>query len=467
MELAEIQSIYKTDPAKLVGGILDSRPTVKDLAGNVYKPSDFIAQFDPKGHGIFDKSKRPDKIKKNGTETKAVPVARLPISFQKIIVKRAVSFLLGNPVKLSSKGENDAEKNLFDFVKKLWEDSKLDYLNKELAKILFSETEVAEIWFAETAPSGYWEGTAGEGSIDKKLRVKLVCESKNDSLRPVFSQSGDMVAFGRLYSAVEAGEKVQRFDLYFEKEVIQYRKAKGEWEFVKEGLHGFDKIPVVYYRIDWPDWFDVQELIERYETRLSNFADTNDYFGDPIITVKGKIAGFAEKGESGKLLQLEGQAEADYLTWDHAPESTKLEFELLQKLIFSQSQTPDISFESVKGIGQLSGVALELLFLDAHLKAKDNETIFGVGIQRRINFLKHAATLLNPKLKPSENVAITPVFTPYMPNNTKEIVSMLSEAVGGKAILSINEAVRQNPLVSDADKTLEELKQDTLGGLEE
>jgi SPP1 family phage portal protein len=467
MEIVEIQSIYKTEPAKLVSGIIETKPAVKDLSGTTYKTEDFIKQFDPKGHKVLDPGHRPNKIKKKDGQSVSVPVSRLPIPLQKIIVKRAVSFLLGNPVKIKGPGENEAQQKIEAFVKKLWQDSKLDYLNKDLARILFSETEAAEIWFSEQAEKGYWEGTAGAGAIDRKLRVKIVSEGTKDKLYPVFSKSRDLVAFGRYYSVQEAGETVEQFDLYQEKTVTRYAKKTKDWEFVEEGPHGFDKMPIVYYKIDWPLWFDVQEMIERFETRLSNFADTNDYFGDPIITVKGEVQGFADKGESGKLLQLTKDAEANYLTWQHAPESTKLEFETLIKLIFSMTQTPDISFESVKGIGQVSGVALELLFLDAHLKAKENETFFGLGIQRRLNFLTHAAALLMPSLKAARQTVLEPVFTPYMPSNVKETVALLGDAVGGKAVMSISTAVRNNPLVSDPNKELELMKEDSLGGLEE
>lgn len=467
MEISEIQSIYKTDPAKLVSGIIDSKAAIKDLSGTAYKTEDFIKQFDPKGHKVLNPADRPNKMKNKGGQLQAVPISRLPIPLQKIIVKRAVSFLLGNPVKIKGPGENEPQQKIEAFVKKLWQDSKLDYLNKDLARILFSETEAAEIWFSEEAPKGYWEGTAGVGAINRRLRVKIVSEGTKDKLFPVFSKSGDLVAFGRHYSVDEAGEKVEQFDLYQETTVSRYAKKTKDWEFVQEGTHGFDKMPVIYYKIDWPLWFDVQEMIERFETRLSNFADTNDYFGDPIITVKGQVEGFADKGESGKLLQLTKDAEANYLTWQHAPESTKLEFETLIKLIFSMTQTPDISFESVKGIGQVSGVALELLFLDAHLKAKENEAFFGLGIQRRLNFLTHAAALLMPALKPAAQTVLEPVFTPYMPNNVKEMVSLLSDAVGGKAVMSIATAVKNNPLVSNAAEEIELMKQDSLGGLEE
>jgi DNA-binding Xre family transcriptional regulator len=50
------------------------------------------------------------------------------------------------------------------------------------------------------------------------------------------------------------------------------------------------------------------------------------------------------RGESGAILQLEGEnADAKYLSWEHAPESVKLEIETLLRMIYTITQMPDIS----------------------------------------------------------------------------------------------------------------------------
>lgn len=475
METEKIQEGLKDSQKAndMIKNIISSKPEKKTLNKETVKIKEFIAQYDPKGHKILDTAIRQDKVKKDG---KMVKLSRLPVPFQKIIVKRAVSFLLGNKINIKAPDfENKEQNELLGLVRKVWQDAKLDYVNKDLARILFSETEVAELWFSEKAEAGYWNGTSmqsGPSKEPRKLRHRIIAESKGDKLYPVYDQMGDMIAFGRHYEILESTEvlgtqkKVELFDLYTDKLVTRF-KTGSDWEMIDPPKpHGFDKIPVVYYSIDWPIWYDVQELIERLETRLSNYADTNDYFGDPIIAVKGKVTGFADKGETGKLLQLEGEASAEYLTWEHAPESTKLEFEMLIRLIYSMSQTPDISFEAVKGIGQLSGVALELLFMDAHLKAKENETFFGSGIQRRLNFICHALSKFNVRLESIANTVYEPVFTPYMPSNVKEMISMLTEALGGRAVMSQKTAVMNNPLVSDPDKEMEEIQSETVAGME-
>ena len=86
---------------------------------------------------------------------------------------------------------------------------------------------------------------------------------------------------------------------------------------------------------------------------------------------------------------------AQYLSWSQAPEAVKLEIDTLLRMIYTRSQTPDISFENVKSLGGVSGVALELLFMDSHLKVQEKREIFDEYLQRRINIVKKYLALMN------------------------------------------------------------------------
>src|SRR5690606_11958975 len=134
----------------------------------------------------------------------------------------------------------------------------------------------------------------------------------------------------------------------------------------------FGKIPAVYLSQDHPEWWEVQEMIDRVEMTLSKFADTNDYFAHPMFKAKGDLKSMPSKDETGKMVKLPivetingnlVEADIDFLTWDHAPEAIKMEIESWKDLIYGLSDTPDLSFNNVKGIGNISGIALKLMFL--------------------------------------------------------------------------------------------------------
>src|SRR5690606_10981383 len=116
-------------------------------------------------------------------------------------------------------------------------------------------------------------------------------------------------------------------------------------------------------------------------------------------------------------------SKASYLSWDHAPESVRLEIETLLGQIFSLTQTPNISFDSVKGLGAISGIALKLLFLDAHLKVKNKEETFTEYLQRRNSIiLSYAGLLHTPIQSTAHEMDLDDEIEPYMIEDLKEMV---------------------------------------------
>jgi SPP1 family phage portal protein len=142
--------------------------------------------------------------------------------------------------------------------------------------------------------------------------------------------------------------------------------------------------------------------------------------------------------------------------WEQAPESIKLEFEQLMRMIYSLTQTPDISFEAVKNLGSAaSGESLKMLFLDAHLKVMDKLEIFDEYLQRRLNILKAFIGLIGGAslLAESKTLELTPEVTPFMVNDDATRINNLVTAVSGK-IMSRRTAVTLNPMVTDAEEEL-------------
>lgn len=452
MTISEILALSPDEAYKK----LTTKPAPKVTAEDIAK------QYDPLQHDVFDESKRPKKtVKKasgkdaNGNITytdRQEEVARIAVPLQKLIVERTIGFVLGNPVKVRSDADGDKQTSLFDMVKKLWKDNKLDYLNRELARTLFSECEVAELWYL-TKDEEYWENA----SSILRPKCKLLKPSDGNKLIPLYDEYGDMVAFSREYVTERDGKKLTILETYTAEKKVVFEK--GETITVKSEANPSKKIPVVYYQQSYPEWHDVQVLINRFETLLSNFADTNDYFGSPMIAAYGKVLGFAEKGEQGKIAQVEKDGKLEYLSWDQAPDSVKLEIETLLELIFTCTQTPNISFSQMKGLGNLSGVALKLMFMDPHMKVENKIELFGEMFQRRLNLIKAICSkAVDTSLEADAKLLnIEPVFKPYMPRNEKEEMETLTTATGGKAVLSRKTAIANNLFVSDPEAELEEL----------
>ena len=415
--------------------------------------NDLKEQYKPALHNVMSPVKRPNKKATNAKgETKEVPVARLTIPLQKIIVNRAVAFLFTNPVaiKLADQSSDDKVLKMIQYILKK---NKSNSLNREIARILFSETEVAEYWYP-IEDKNFWTKLKLGRSGEYRLRCRLFSPSLGDTLYPVFDKFDDMVAFGRGYEIVDSYTKVREefLDLFTNDFIFKFRKDKSlGWVEDSKVDNILKKIPIIYYTQEDSEWSDVQSMIDRLETLISNFADTNDYFGSPMVKVKGNVTGFAEKGEQGKVITVSEGGDADYLTWTQAPDAIKLEIETLKNFIYSMTQTPDISFQAVQGITNISGIALKLLFLDAFLKAQNKLETFEEAMTRRLSILKaYCGKFFAANESAILDTDIEAVITPFVPENVKELVDMLSSATGGKQILSQATAVSMTGLVEDA-----------------
>jgi hypothetical protein len=450
-----------------------------------------IYQYNVATHDVFNTQIRKDKRIKKDSGTKdingnpelietSVPVARIGLPLQRLIVERRVGFMLSDPVKTETvfSSESEAEQQLEKIVQRIQNDNKMDYKNKEIARRMMSELECAEIWYfvPNKEPNEDIKGKL-------TLRAKLLSPLLGDKLYPLFDDTGDMIAFGRGYKIKEDKIEIDHFDVYTSEFEYKYICRENLWSLDSSVTDVDDqgnirilnpipnpvkKIMVIYYTQPHPEWSDVQSMIDRLETTSSNHADTNDYFGSPMLKVKGEIGGFSAKGEQGKIIELSGaDSDVNYLEWNASPESVKSEKEELKTDIYSMSQTPDISFERMISIGgNISGIALKMMFLDAHMAVKCKEEIFGIGLQRRLNLIKACiGTIIDTSLsKAAQMVQLKPVITPYLPQNVTEMIDNLSVAVTG-GIMSKETAVDQNPLVSDSESEILKLQSDATNQL--
>lgn len=453
---------------KTIDQLLSGKP--EDIIKNVIafgsstKFTELADQYNPSGHSIFDITKRPDKKVKKMVEGKLIdkniPVTRISLPLQKLIVGRAVAFLLTNPIQISLTDQNAPEnaKTLLKMILYLLKKNKMTSVNKEIARILFKETEVAEYWYPVEEPN-FWKKFNFTNASKSRLRCRLFYPSNGDKLYPIFDQYQDMIAFGRGYKVNIEGTNIEHLDLFTDSLIITFKKEQSGWTEISRAVNMINKIPVVYYKQEQTEWSDVQTIIERLETLTSNFSDTNDYFGSPMVKVKGAVKGFADKGDSGKVIEVSDMGDADYLTWDQSPESTKLEIETLLNFIYSMTQTPDISFKAIQGIGDISGIALQLMFLDAFFKAENKKEIFSDTMERRLSVLKAFCMKFNVKLaKDFEDVDFDIQITPYIPQSSNEMIDMLFTANGGKAMISRKSSIAKTGFITDVDSELEQIK---------
>jgi SPP1 family phage portal protein len=429
---------------------------LKKRVDEVPEIANFDKEYLPEKHKVFDVTLRPDKkvAQTDDKPAKTEYVARIGLPMQKLIVKRAASFLFGNEPTLNAETETDNEKLVLSAMKRILYDNKTGNRNRQIARLVMRYTEAAEYWF----PVKVDEHENYGFKTKFKVRQMVFSAENGNTLYPLFDDTGDMTAFSREYEIVNSGKSTKYFETWTKDFFYKWKEIEGTWEAETPIPVLIGKIPIIYVKQPDVEWKDVQTLIDRLEKLLSNFADTNDYHGSPKIFIKGAIVGFASKGESGAIIQGDANSSAEYLTWNNAPESIKTEIDTLLRMINSGTQTPDISFDSVKGIGAISGVALKLLFMDAHLKVHDQKEIYGDMLQRRVSILKSFIGVLNTTIKAeADKLFITSEIDPYIIGDDAAMIEMLSTATGGKAVISQETAVTLSGLVSDVQAEMEKL----------
>lgn len=435
-----------------------------NVVDNNWDKVDPRLQYDVRYHKIYtDTIGRPDKMIMDdaGQLSKIVRVSRLPVPMQKKIVLTA-SAILGSP-GLDANDDTDDESNMLTAVQDTFELNKLDYRFLDISQMVMSEKCCAELWY--TVEAGDTSTEQYQLKSPDRLRMKILARSKGDSLYPVFDEYDNLIAFGRGYWTYnEDAKKVQHFDVYTAEKSYHSQQQPDSsfyWmtpagvyaaDFIGIDNH-FGKIPVVYYWQSCTEWHDVQPLIERFENIMSDNADTNMYFANPVLLGIGKVLSLSQKGETGKVLELENGGDAKYLTWDSGPVAQKAEMDELKSIIFNYTSTPDLAFDKLITLGQISAVTLQTLFSDSHFKASYKAILLGEGVQRRINFLKTALAIMDKALAPGLTLQIKPKFNLYVPKDPASDIDLINKAISG-GILSTETGVDLNPLVDDSESEL-------------
>lgn len=444
-----------------------SRPT-KDIDIDTLKQ-----EWDVATHRVMvDQSFLPDKnLMSEEGQVSVKKVNRIAIPMQKNIVNKAVVFGFGNKVGVDSSADNEQEELVESAINYILEANKSSSFDRKLAKEVYRATEGAELWYYKAVEEHNDYGFP----CKFELKCLLLTPWDGEKLHPHFDAYGNMVAFARSYFIEDLqGKEVEYLEAFTDSEYKRYINAEGGWsedgetddegEFKPVYLNlgeTINKIPVIYAQQDIAEWQDVQSNIERLELLLSRHAEINDYHASPKTFVKGDLISMPQSGEANGVLQGGIDSDIKILSWKDSPESVKLEIENLMGNIQKFTQTPDISFENIKGLNQVSGVMLRMLFMDAHIKVMQKQEIWDEYFLRRYNLLKSfVGRLLNPNLREaSRNLRLTPVFTPFMVDDQKELIESLMTANGNKALISHEKSIELSMLSSDVSGELEAIRE--------
>ncbi|WP_109437826.1 phage portal protein [Aquimarina sp. AU119] len=439
MEEESILQLIIDQPYKAIQELKKDGKNYLDIEKYKSEYKDLDRKIRPSQIGNIQK----DKVVGKGESRKIVQAVRTIVNLQRKIINTATAFEFGKPVKLIPNEDNELSK----LILKTWKSTRIDSKLQKAKIQQKSETESSVLFYI-----------SGEGEA-RKMRSKVL-KSDEGKMYPYFDSEGDMIYFVWQFKHKNGQKTIDNHWIYDKDKVYKLSTKKTGKMMLDNSIdHGFDKIPIVYMSQDQVEYEDVKSLIDRYEVTLSKLGASNDYTGHPILFIEGEVQGMPDKDSDGKALRTSVEFDdsgnkisgnAKFLTHDNAPESVKLEIETIKELIYSLTSTPDLSFENLKGIGNISGVALELMFLDPIIKALMNEGENRTIVERCINIITSGLiTTIKTSLKSQNNNLLFEVsFDSILPNNLQEMVNTLSKGVTD-GIISKKTAVEKLALTAD------------------
>ncbi len=412
-----------------------------------------MREYDTRTHEI---NKRQDKIVRNklGQRKDTVKRWKLPLNYPQYINEISVVFLYGRPVKWTLQGEtgDKAFEAFNDVINRTRFDSKV----RQCKRLAGAETQSAMLFRVFRN---------NEGKPDVQIRV--LARSKGDEIYSRWDIYENLVSFAWGYYVKEdSTHTVYHFDIFTPDVIYRCKQVMTGWEVTpEENLIG--KIPVILFQQE-KEWSGVEPLIEREEYIGSRTADTNDYFSDPMFLIhEDIIKNMPDKGDENKTLRIRGNNVDDvakyakYLTWDSAPDSKQKEVEWLQKHILSKTFTPNIDFDNMKGLSNVSGKALQQMMLLANIKASRHKESHDELLDRTSNLiLSIIGNVLQVALKSEcENTIIIHEFQEPFGEDISEVIENIAKAKDAE-MLSTEGAVELNPIVKDHKQEIKRLEKE-------
>ena len=394
-------------------------------------------------------------------QKKLVDPNRIALPIEQDIVNIQTAFTVGTEPLLDCKPE-ESEEGLLTALKQVFKKNKIKYQNKQAVRSWLAEQEVAEYWYV-VKDDGFWSklkrkvaGIFGKSMPEYRLKSVLWSPFRGDKLYPFFDDNGDLVALSREYKKKGLDDDETLCFMTVTKDMVYQWELDSDWQDKGSFRHNFKKMPIIYmYR---PEAYceKIKTLRIRLEKLLSNYADCIDYHFFPILMLFGDVQQLS--GElKNRIVQLTGMsANAQYLTWNQVPETVKFEVETLLSQIYGLTNTPRISFDSLKGTGNaVSGVAFDYVFMSTHLNVENLNEVVGVFMQRRVNFLVSAIGSLNSSLaEASDTIDIDVQMQPYRLEDLAEKIGTAIKAKDGE-LWSQETAIA---FVGNVDSVVDEVK---------
>lgn len=404
--------------------------------------NDAIKEYNPETHAVMN---RPDKPRKGKEPYK---VEKLPRCRQRYINEVELFFLLGNPIKWKPSSDVEGKDEAFEAYTQFLKDTRFNTTMRQAKRLAGAETESAKVY--------HIYNDAGKPSV----KALVISKSKGYTLRPLFDQYENMIAFGYGYFIKEGDKTVEHFDLQTPTFIFRCKKANIGWDVVPIP-NPTGKINVIYYRQE-KAWYGTENRCNREEMIDSKAADTNNYFADPKVKATADvIKSLADPGTVGEVIQLTNKdmSAIDYMAPPEYSSMKESEKKDLNSSILFDSFTPDFSFENMKGLGTLSGEALKRAMVLGFIKRDNLKEVYDILVDREKNLvLAIMANVTHIQLREKLlNLNIEHEFSEPFNEDIQEKWSAIGKAYYD-GIISLEQAVNILALADNPNEEIERIR---------
>lgn len=398
-----------------------------------------IKEYNPESHDV---NRRANKFRKGKDP---YYTEKLPRGRQRYINEVELFFLLGQPIKW--KAISDDTDNAFLAFSDFLKDTRFNSYMREAKRLAGAETECAKIYHI------YKERGIAH------VKVKVISKSAGYTLRPLFDQWDNLIAFGYGYYLNENGSSIEHFDIETPDFIYRCKLGRFGWE-VTPVANPTGKINVIYYRQE-KAWAGVQRRIDREEFIDSKAADTNNYFADPKLKATADVLQNMTGGGTnnvGEVIQLTDRerSSVEYLAPPEYSSMKDSEKKDLAQSILFDTFTPDFSYENMKGLGTLSGEAMRRAMALGYMKRDNLKETYDELVDREKNLILSImmnVTHIEMRKELSRLVVEHEFAEPFLEDKDKNINTIV--ALYNAGLISLPSAIE---MLSLTDKPEEEIR---------
>lgn len=405
------------------------------------------------------------KDKENGEKS-----SRIAIGLEKLLVNRLNQFTFAIPVKREyNTPSNDVQSDIIGAIEKIYENAHIDSMNYKRGKAYYAACEMFTIWYTVKR-----ENTIYGFPCKYKLKCKTYSPMDGVRLYPIIDELEDMIAMSFEYEKkISDTTTITIFETFTADRHFVWKKDNQGNTWKEETAQVMDdgtiesgediiinKIPGVYLWRPTPVYDGLERIRHELEYNLSRNGNVIAYNAAPIVKVKGGLVGKEKKGESNRIWRVESDGDISYVSWNQSQEAVNNQTNTLLKLYWMLSQMPDISFDNMKGLGNIGYDARQTLLTDARMKINEESGPWKECFEREFNVIKAFLKQMNNSwINEIDNITCKHIITPYVPQDENNDINIRMKANGGMPVESQLESIVKLGQSKDPKATLQKIRE--------